>query len=471
MSYQKLLITPELLQEEPLIKKRETQNILVRPVTPGINKDIECAIELLVIKGIDLTFNYEDWIKLGFAFASLGESGREYFHQVSSYNGGYNAQECDKKFDNCLKGYNGSTNIGSFFHACKEAGLDISKDFGAYKPQVIKLPVVPTSLGDKSKSLFVIKPGNSWIEQAKNKPTPKKLFDVLWHEGELCILFADTNLGKSILAVQIGNSISLGEAVTGFVLESPSQKVLYFDFELSDKQFELRYSHASGSHHRFSSNFLRAEIDPDSTPPDEFKSFEDYLNYSLEHSIIDTGAKVLIIDNLTYLRNETERAKDALPLMKQLKALKSKYGLSILALAHTPKRDLSKPITRNDLQGSKMLINFCDSAFSIGESHTDTSVRYIKQIKQRNTEQVYDSENVCVCYIGKPYNFLQFEFLSYGRESAHLKQITEKDREHQKIEAVELKKQGLSNIEIGKRFGVSEGAVRKWLKSNQQPEN
>ena len=56
----------------------------------------------------------------------------------------------------------------------------------------------------------------------------------------------------------------------------------------------------------------------------------------------------MIIDNLTYLKNETEKAKDALPLMKHLKALKRKYGLSILALAHTPKRDATKQLSRND---------------------------------------------------------------------------------------------------------------------------
>ena len=73
-------------------------------------------------------------------------------------------------------------------------------------------------------------------------------------------------------------------------------------------------------------------------------TFEEFLNESIEQSIILHDAKVLIIDNLTYLKTETEKAKDALPLMKELKALKNKYGLSILALAHTPKRDLSKPI-------------------------------------------------------------------------------------------------------------------------------
>ncbi len=35
---------------------------------------------------------------------------------------------------------------------------------------------------------------------------------------EVCILFADTNLGKSILSVQLGNSISKGEQIRGFKL-------------------------------------------------------------------------------------------------------------------------------------------------------------------------------------------------------------------------------------------------------------
>jgi archaellum biogenesis ATPase FlaH len=279
----------------------------------------------------------------------------------------------------------------------------------------------------ESKGLFIVKTASRWIEQAKTRPIPKMLFGEFWFEGELCILFADTNLGKSILAVQIGNSISRGEQIHGFKLETEKQPILYFDFELSDKQFENRYSLNFEQHYNFDNNFLRVEINSDASVTDA-KSFEDYLNHSLERSITETGAKVLIIDNLTYLKNETEKAKDALPLMKHLKALKNKYGLSILALAHTPKRDLSKPITRNDLQGSKMLINFCDSSFSIGESNTDKSLRYIKQIKQRNTEQIYDAENVCVCKIDKPHNFLLFEFVDFGTEREHLKQISEGEK-------------------------------------------
>ena len=315
----------------------------------------------------------------------------------------------------------------------------------------------------ESKGLFTVKTANRWIEQAKTRPIPQMLFGEFWFEGELCILFADTNLGKSILAVQIGNSISKGEQIRSFSLESSKQPILYFDFELSDKQFENRYSIKFEHHYNFDNNFIRVEINPDATIPTT-QSFENYLNDSLERSIIETGAKVLIIDNLTYLKNETEKAKDALPLMKHLKALKNKYGLSILALAHTPKRDLSKPITRNDLQGSKMLINFCDSSFSIGECHSDKNLRYLKQIKQRNTEQIYDAENVCVCQIDKPNNFLLFEFVSFGKEWEHLKQHTEKDRESLNQKVSELNQQGRSLRDIGTELGISHMKVSRILK-------
>ncbi|MEN6597953.1 MAG: AAA family ATPase, partial [Proteiniphilum sp.] len=276
--------------------------------------------------------------------------------------------------------------------------------------------------------LLEVKTANNWIEQASKRPIPRMLFSEFWYEQELCILFADTNVGKTILAVQIADSISCGRSIPGFKLETMAQKVIYCDFELNDKQFQGRYSHNYGEPYVFSNNFLRVEINPDAVFPED-ASFELSLSNAIESVIIETGAKILIIDNITYLRHENERAKDALPLMKHLKMLKNKYNLSLLVLAHTPKRDLTKPLTRNDLQGSKVLMNFCDSSFAIGESSSDSSFRYIKMIKVRSTEHIYDSYNIIVCQITKPDNFLHFNFLHLDSEYKHLKTVTERDRE------------------------------------------
>ncbi|HMJ46812.1 MAG TPA: AAA family ATPase [Ferruginibacter sp.] len=302
--------------------------------------------------------------------------------------------------------------------------------------------------------LFKVKTSNQWLLDASSRPVPKALYQSLWFEDEICVLFAETNLGKSILAVQIGVEIAA------------NQKIIYFDFELTDKQFERRYSEDFTNHYTFPENFLRAEIDPEEVEYAiaGFKTMEDYLINSIERVVIETGAKVLIIDNLTYLRTETEKAKDALPLMKQIKALKNKYWLSILCLAHTPKRDLSKSITQNDLAGSKMLMNFCDSSFAIGSSTQDKATRYIKQIKVRNSEFLFDSENVAIYQIEKPFNFVHFSSKGFSSEREHLKQMTEQDRENIIRKVKELSVQGLSQREIAANLYISVGSVNNYLK-------
>lgn len=312
--------------------------------------------------------------------------------------------------------------------------------------------------------LFTVRSANQVIDDAKSRPTPSKLFGQLWFEGEVEIMFADTNLGKSILAVQIADAISSGKSTMGMAMDANPQMVLYCDFELSDKQFETRYRGDDGSHYSFSPNLMHVEINPDVVDYPDGCDFEDYVKLSLEQIVLDRGAKVIIIDNLTYLSRETEKAKDALPLMKWLKAFARKYGLSILVLAHTPKRNLSNPITRNDLQGSKMLINFCDGCFAIGESTRDNKIRYIKEIKQRNEPIRYDAENVIVCEIIKPDNFLHFSFLEWGCESEHLRQMTDTDRDIIIAHVKELLSQGKSQREIAETLGIGLGSVNKYLK-------
>lgn len=74
-----------------------------------------------------------------------------------------------------------------------------------------------------------IKTANQTILDAATRPNPKDLYHSLWYEGEVCCLFADSNLGKSIYAVQMADEIAR------------DQKILYVDCELFDKQFQLRY--------------------------------------------------------------------------------------------------------------------------------------------------------------------------------------------------------------------------------------
>jgi len=247
---------------------------------------------------------------------------------------------------------------------------------------------VPEHIG-----MFTVKTANRTIREAALRPNPDPLWMTLWYEGEVCCLFSDSNLGKSIYATQIASRIA------------ERKKVLYFDFELSDKQFQLRYTDEAGSLHQFPENLYRVEINRESL---DVSNFEDAVISNIETAALRTGAKVLIIDNLTYLCIAAEKGDAAGILMFRLTGLKKKHNLSILVLAHTPKRPLSNPITQNDLAGSKKLYNFFDSVFAIGKSAKDNGLRYIKQLKVRHGDYTYDSDNVIVSSIEKPCAFLHF---------------------------------------------------------------
>lgn len=315
--------------------------------------------------------------------------------------------------------------------------------------------------------LFTLHTANQWMDLERNTPRPHTLFGELWRQGELCILFADTNAGKSTLAVQIGNALANREQTPPFNCEAARCNVVYVDFELSAAQFHARYTHQDVTF-RFSAGFYRAGFNPGATLPPDFKTFGEYMNAALEHVVVQAGASVLIIDNITCLRGDTGHAGQALPLMQHLKTLKSKYSLSVLVLAHTPKRNPAKPITRNDLEGSKMLINFADSAFAIGESHLERGLRYLKQVKQRTGELLYGADNVCLFRIVKPLNFLKFEFAGFDDERLHLDIPSPTRKKSIAFRIQELSAAGLSQRKIALHLNIALGKVNAILNKAEE---
>ncbi|MGN1253796.1 MAG: helicase, partial [Prevotella sp.] len=161
----------------------------------------------------------------------------------------------------------------------------------------------------------------------------------------------------------------------------------------------------------------------------------------------------------------SEKGEDAGRLMSRLMELKRRHGLSMLILAHTPKRQLNMPITQNDLAGSKKLYNFFDSVFAIGKSAKDGNLRYIKQLKVRYGCFEYGADNVIVCSIEKEDDFLQFVTVGYATESSHLKEITNEEKGRLKDEAKALHSQGISYREIAKQLAISKTTAERYCKS------
>lgn len=295
--------------------------------------------------------------------------------------------------------------------------------------------------------MFTVKTANRTLEDASRRPDPEPLFHELWYEGEVCCLFSDSNLGKSIYAVQMAEEISL------------SQNVLLVDCELSDKQFQLRYTDTvTHTLHPFPESLYRAEINPLSL---NVNGLEERILKHIETAMLQLHCQVAIIDNLSYLCTDSDKGADAGIFMMKLVNLKKRYGWSILVVAHTPKRSLSSPITQNDLAGSKKLYNFFDSVFAIGKSAKDTRLRYVKQLKVRAGEFRYDSDNVMVYEIVKTDGFVHFAFREFASEFDHLRDRSEEQTSTQEQNVKELLDKRKSYREIAGILGISKSLVGK----------
>ena len=141
--------------------------------------------------------------------------------------------------------------------------------------------------GTESIGMFTVKTANRTIADAALRPDPRELYHELWYEGEVCCLFSDSNLGKSIYAVQMAGEIAI------------DRPVLLVDCELSDKQFQMRYTdQETGRRHIFPDNLYRAEINPVSL---DVKDYEEKIIQHIEAAALRKNCSVIIIDNLTYL--------------------------------------------------------------------------------------------------------------------------------------------------------------------------
>ena len=122
-------------------------NLLNEGTTPSdTSARVQSLIAQLQATRTDITSGYTEWLKVGFAIASeFGEAGRRYFHDISALYTGYDATECDKKYDECLKSDNGRTNISTLFYLAEQQGVKLPHQERNISKNQAQIPTNATS--------------------------------------------------------------------------------------------------------------------------------------------------------------------------------------------------------------------------------------------------------------------------------------------------------------------------------------
>ena len=74
---------------------------------------VEEQIKYLIDNNLTLPDDYHSWFKIGMSLCSeFGETGRQYFHSISSLSPKYDRYECDNQYDKIVESYGSGNDIG-----------------------------------------------------------------------------------------------------------------------------------------------------------------------------------------------------------------------------------------------------------------------------------------------------------------------------------------------------------------------
>lgn len=298
-----------------------------------------------------------------------------------------------------------------------EAEADLLNTKGEEKPRVMLI--------DGTKTFYP--------KEYLTKNPPEKTED-LWRglirRGELDILYGDTNIGKSIMSHQI---------LCDILRNHPEETGLYFDIEMTDSQLMDRYfNENNGSFYNWPENMLYANCDVQEEKKDltkneilkELNSEDVYIDKPLKQTINRIcvtlsqrpNLKYIVIDNLSALETEAEKASEAIKLISWLKKLKNLLKITVLLVAHTPKIDRTLPMDQNMLAGSKKIAALVDGMIAMNKVANSTSDTYLKHTKNRGkNSKEYNRETQVLRFTLEDQNgFPYFQYRGIEYESVLL---------------------------------------------------
>lgn len=119
---------------KPLYNKKEVVNTILT------GTEFDELINKVISSGRNLADDYDTYLKIGFALADeFGESGRQYFHAVSSMSNKYETKSCDRQYTHCISaGGNKKIKIGTFYYFCKLNGIELKSNESKFLEVVSK---------------------------------------------------------------------------------------------------------------------------------------------------------------------------------------------------------------------------------------------------------------------------------------------------------------------------------------------
>jgi len=245
-------------------------------------------------------------------------------------------------------------------------------------------------------------------------PKKKMIVDEIIGEHKIIAVAADTNVGKSIWAHQLGLAVGVGkQEIFGYRIPQ-RRRVLFLNFEMDDYELidrqQLLISRIPEPYHKYLDNFQINNFGGERTLfQDNWDRIEETIH---ENDPFD----LIIVDNLYACTGiDDEKNADLKPLLKRIIGISDLHGSSLLIVNHHKKHPHEYMLSIDLMRGGSTFANAIDVIIQLAESLRIPDLRLMKITKNRGK-----SPNKGKCF-GMPLSDdLWFGMVEEVNESYHL---------------------------------------------------
>ena len=250
---------------KPIYNKKEVVNTVL---TGG---EFDELMTKIISSGRNLADDYDTYLKIGFALADeFGESGRQYFHAISSVSNKYDAKQCDRQYTHCLSaGGSKKIKIGTLYYFCKLNGIELKSNESKFLEVVSK----KAKADGRTRESVIEIAKVSGLNENKAKEVANVIFDNnvnLNTSGEESKLMKIMSFINSNYQLYI-NSITRNLENRAVIINGRPQKINDFDLNSAYLKFDEAYPKSDISQSFFQSAIFSNEIS-------HYNPFEQFFN-------------------------------------------------------------------------------------------------------------------------------------------------------------------------------------------------
>lgn len=219
-----------------------------------------------------------------------------------------------------------------------------------------------------------------------------QICDEILLENGTSSISGQSNVGKSILALQFAMCVAMGVPFLTFNVPRP-RRVLLVQFEMMDAHMSNRIEKtAKAMLGQYPQHFERYKNNLRITSVEQIKIFTDQYQ-AIEGNLMaaDPPYDVVVIDNL-YSSGAANIAKndELTQLMSRIDQLRKEYKCAFMMVSHHKKLEEKRPLEHSMVYGGSYFVNFLDNLIQVANTGRHNQLKVFKITKIRTENEFHE---------------------------------------------------------------------------------